>query len=662
MQGIILATDVTEVPFKNGEPAFENQVYDSDGDQIPDFTLNRAFPIHHPGQLFLSTSLNVYLTKGALPNYAEPFFWPYLDFVDPEQPENSQESAGNDPPPVKFNWKDSRIIGVGGFLPGWSQGDRWVANPINDLLKGATNILDWEIFSNYDFNHDDMEDMILRDFYYPQAPVQIADRILYLQMENYSWHHQFIDTQKWDYKLELAGLREMPASVIAFPDFSIYAVPYEERLSKYTRQEDWAYATFVAAEGYRYDSSEGIWEWSTLGGVVTDIFGGRGGNVPDSNAAQRSYLLGNSDSSPASFYYTIRPGFRGEYADLNGPPGLYFSPIDHKLHLLRASKGVWVLDGKREIRYRNLGGETIHQWSLIQGENELKTFISTPEYLLLLQDDQVKIMQAGISPILFTTLPPSNEEEWAKLGQDLEKNKPTFAVDDFEAMLQQFSGPTLTIEAANLSDFRLTQHGFRFTLNLLPDYQLQGAELLDIQDLAPGTYLVQYENSGPFRIVPLGSPSLQITVPANGILAEPGIAFSPNTLRVNLVNKGLADARVVTLSAKLILDDGTPINIGEKTTRVNGESTQEVRFDWIPKQAGASHVVIQAIAYGGQAPQGIQATAEHVEVIQIQDELKGTFMQTASAFGLVNIYPLLLLLIAIALISGLLVACIFKFS
>ncbi|MCK4725886.1 MAG: hypothetical protein KAT29_08785, partial [Anaerolineales bacterium] len=278
----------------------------------------------------------------------------------------------------------------------------------------------------------------------------------------------------------MAGLHEFPSTEVAFEDFSIRELPFEDWSVKFIGQ-DWAYATFVASEERKTASSEGIVEWGTLHGVVADV------SLPpdyefiyDTQQAQRNYLLGHADVSPAEFYTDIREGFRGEYGDIQGLARLYFSPIDRKLHLLKAQKGVWNLETKGEIRYENLGGDYLNQWTLLENGQALKNLFFVSGYVIYGGNGKLQITRMDAPPAIFETLPPRDQEEWLKLGSDLEQHKPAFAPDDFDAMIAQFEGPSASITGGSLHDLRLTESGFRFVLDLAPGYVLNRGDLLAI--------------------------------------------------------------------------------------------------------------------------------------------------------------------------------------
>jgi hypothetical protein len=557
---------------QNGDPAYEHEIVDSDDDGIPNYELIRAFPDREPGWFLLTTQIIANLSEVKRPNFQSPFFWPYLQLVDTTW--TLRRVPEDDDPPIKFSWQDSQLKGVQNFLPLWGLGNQWIAVSNFDFQKHVTNYLDWEVFAFYDFNNDTMMDMNFRNVYYSSLSVPGYDQILYPLQVNYSWHHKNIDQLVWDYKLELIGLHELPTSVIEFPDFSVYAIPFDEFLTQRLLQDDWAYATFVAAESY--GSSEGIWEWSTFGGVIQDMSLIPGQYiVPDSAQAQRAYLLGVIDTPPVSFYNKIRRGLRGEFAFLNGVAGLYFSPIDRQLHLLHANKGTWNLDENREIIYKNLGGEVINEWELWQDGEEIKKLVHVDDYIYFVENNRVDILKVDVSPILFTTLPPSNTEEWIQLGANLEKYKPSFAPDDFKSMFQQFSGESISINGANLRDFRITEYGLRFILELRANYTIIGPDWLGIQGQPPGDYLVKLNDY--FNTVSVTPAQMNLVIESQVIdVSEVGSIYG---LKLVATNSGILDSEELVVSLHADCGKG-PILLLQETTNVLGEDQLDWQLIW----------------------------------------------------------------------------------
>jgi hypothetical protein len=582
----ILGVPIKYLP-NDGRVALEQELVDSDQDGIPDYERGLSFPIAPSTWGFFRTGLNINIGKLPSSGFKGFFLWPYLGYAQAE--DGTATSASRRPddlsPPIHVDWQKGQIAEIAQFLPLWDAGDQWNLYATTPLVKEAVNVLDWERFANYAFSGSGTPDMI---FHLMQGglgeTIGTGAQTLYPQQVSYSWHQRNLGSLRWDYKLEMAGMHKLPATVVAFKDFSLREVPFEKYLGEFLSQ-DWAYATFVVAEQDYFDTNEGIYEWGTLQGVINDAFlyfsTGSVDN-PDSYIAQHDYLYGVADVSPAAYYTDIREGLRGEYADLNGPARLYFSPIDRKLHLLQAQKGVWNLGGGREIRTANLGGDHLNQWVLTQNGRPAKSLYAAAGCLVYQDAAGIQVIRAGVPEALFNTLPPRDKNEWVQLGQKLEADKPAFAPDDFAAMLHQFGQPSLSFTGATLSGFRLTSGGFRFVLELQPGFTAQGLELFQLQSSLPGQYAVTYD--GQFSAAPLTPAHLTIDLRLpKGQQIKAGDLIP---VQLAALNTGLEDAVSLKLFMQAENGDET-IEIGARQMDLFSNQAFQTSFDWQPVHSGS---------------------------------------------------------------------------
>ena len=580
----------------DGRPDYEYEIVDSNADGIPDYELRQSFPDLPYGWYPFLNGLSVNSGRRVQLNYEGFFLWPYLGSVEPATGSTADLSA-----PIRVDWQSGQIQGIGSLLALSGPGDAWSFWTGTPIVKNAVNELDWERFGNYFYSGSSTMDLVTHLIQgVPGDPQTVLSGSKVLHQQNFaiSWHFRNLGTLQWDFKLEMAGLHKSPPTLVNFKDFSLREVPFEQALTYFTEQK-WAFATFVAAEGNLYDTNEGLYEWETRGGVLNDaalIYSNA--RVPDSDQAQSEYLMGRTDKSPAQYYTDIRAGFRGEYADLmESKAQLYFSSIDHKLHLLKASKGVWNLDGKREIHYENLGGETLNKWSVWQDGKELKSFYYASGYNLLAEGNEVKITKAGISPVLFTTLPPTNKDEWTQLGAELEKYKPNFTADDLDGMFQQFSGLSIAISGASLSDFRLLQGGFRFVLDLHPGYTVNGADWKELRQLAPGQYLVVYDPGSNLgdgsQLTYLPWIGLSIDRPAATILQE-GISLD-DAFQLSPITPTQLSLEMSTQKADAAGTDGM-YRVNLKAINAGNQDSQELEVSLQARCGDNSQEILRAPA------------------------------------------------------------------
>lgn len=573
--------DVNMLP-NDGRLAWSQEVVDLDSDFIPDYELIQVFPDIPDDWKVYRTYLKLNVGKEPPLGFSNSMLWPYLGNADVEgwKPGYLERKPDNHlyTPPVQFDWESGRILGVGNFLPGYGRGNRYGFLSMTPLRKGEVNVLDFDRAVHYNFSDSSTPDMFFRLIRNgPEDSVQVGPTTLYAEQAGFSWHHRRLGTLQWDYKLELAGLYETPPTLMQFKDFSLRDVPFEDLLSWFTERNS-AYATFVAAEENSYASNEGIWEWMTLAGVVEDVSNGLT-TIPGTSDAQRGYILGKSDISPEQYYTDIREGFRGEYGEINGLAQLYLSPVDHKLHLLKTKTGVWNLGNTREIRYKNLGGDYISQWTLVDAGYSSKELYVTPEFVLLWDaKNGMRLVRSPIQPAIFNTVPPRDREEWLLLGDALNQYAPTFEPDDFGAMFDQFAGPKLSVTQSSLRDFRLTKSGFRFVLALEPGFQVIGPDLLELTGLSAGEYLVENRDE-VFLVSQLEPPRLSLA------LSPPQIADAVSPVLIAVQNTGLADALDLTLVAEAEVSDGSIVELAHDSVNALAGESEQFPID-IPSKVG----------------------------------------------------------------------------
>lgn len=563
---------------RDGRPALEQEVVDNDADGVADYQLISIFPDVPRDWGFFRTAITINIDKEPLPTLTDYFLWPYIGIAAPEMRQfNQRDPKDLSQSPILVDWQQGRIRGVTGFLPNPSTSNRWFFLSTIPLVKQKVNELDWEQFAFYNFAGSSTPDMILRLIRSgPAETIRAGQRILHLQKAAFSWHHTNIGTQQWDYKLELAGPQELPSTTANFRDFMLREVPYEDMLREYLSRQ-WAYATFVSAESNGYEDKEAMWEWGTIDGVILNISDPVSAVIPGSGQAWHDYLLGRTTNYPGRYYTNIREGFRGEFGEINGPGKLYFSPVDHKLHLINAQQGIWRLDDTSDIQYRNLNDDPyIDQWTfteVIDGAQPLtvtKQLVAADNYLIYSDDGAVVIRQTSINPALFEAVPPRNHEEWEELGSRLNASISSFGSNDFLTMLRQFDGPEIHIQGAKVTNYRpYSDSGFRFVLELMPGYQVSGPDLLGLDTPEPGKYVVE-NNGRMFSVTPLVPVQLSLDV------RQAAVGSTAPSLQITLDNTGSADALDLILVVEAESNNGSIIELARTTVQVLAGQTTRV--------------------------------------------------------------------------------------
>lgn len=609
---------------QDGRLAWSQEIVDLNSDSIPDYELIQVFPDIPQYQSVYRTSLNINIAKKLPVGFQGALLWPYLGCAEAEGWTLGYLERKPDAlyyaPPIWLDAQGGRILGVSNFLAGYGTGDRYGFLSMTHLEKNQINELHFDRTGHYYFSGSPMPDMFFRLIRQgAHESVQVGSKTLYAEQVGFNWHHRNLSTLQWDYKLELAGLYESPTTLMDFKDFSLRDVPFEELLWWFTAREC-GYATFVAAEERGYASNEGIWEWMTLWGVVTDVSEGLT-TIPGSKDTQVAYILGESTTSPAQYYEEIREGFRGEYGEINELARLYFSPIDHKLHLQKAQQGVWNLGGSREIRYYSLGSDYIDRWTLIENSTPIKDLYHASGYLVYDDSAGVQVIRTDTPRSLFTALPPRSQEEWVKLGESLDMYQPGFDADDFAAMIRQFDGEIYSLPGASLSDFRLLEQGFRFILHFQGGFGLVSyPEAWRATMTVPGVYAVSFDGS-TWEVKPSTPPEPHIAELTVGDSKKPLQALEWTTIKVTVDNHGLEDIHDLAMCAKMMIGDDQGQIVTRTVDLLPAEGSVYISWDWVPPSTGSWRVQVQP--YCGESLQGMSSEQMLSEVIvQVYDRVK----------------------------------------
>lgn len=527
-------------------------------------------------------------TYGAIQDYAGGTVPTTLLAGAEGRPYGIVKPYGQSFPPIQVDWNTGRIAYVGEFVASRGSDANWFTYSIRRIEPGKVADPNFESpFAFYDLAGDNdsvpelevrAERIVTDD---PFVPPQWRGRTY--QQIRYSWEQQ--EGQGWSYKLGLLGQQPIDSQV-QFPEFTLKTIPYEQ-FPTWVTTHKWDIATFVAAERDRYDSTEGIYDWSTGGAIRDKYYAGTG-------------------TPPAGLYQGIESGMRGEYSlRFGAQPELYFSPIDARLHLTGASRGFYNVDGNRRVIYQSLAGDGhIDFWQVFDGEQVVAQLVQRPGALLLAGNGQVSILEADVDQEVFRTLPPTNHEEWAQLGTQLDANKSGFAGDDLGAMFDQFAGQRLTLTGGVLSDLRLTDVGFRFVLDLQPGFDLGDFPVSGITE--PGRYVLEYDDAiGQFMAQPSSPPAPVIEAVTASASAT---ALQPVDLAISVANSGLEDALTVPLIVTGTGPDGSSSVIEQRVVDLLSSDEQVVRTSWTPPAPGNWTITARLYPHGGAVEQAADVT------------------------------------------------------
>lgn len=637
---------------RGSKPVFERLFVDADNDGVPEYYLYRLLAETPKSQGLERAS--ILSNEGRARPRPSPaaIFWPLLGRDSDDSHQNYFATA----PTIDYDWGLARIRDAGSA--GYPVESGFHINSLRYMQPHVRYVPDFEnTMAYYDLagDHDTYPELHIRHRYY-EADDLYGEKVWPAVNEvRYSWSQTGQPGLYWDYKLGLVG-RRLITSTVAFGDFPVAIVPYAE-LPRWVTGNTWDFATFVAREGKGYSSSEGIYEWAPIENKDQDIVraDGMASTGADSLSAL-AYVQGLTPDAPRDKFAFMRDGFRGEYSFKYGiQPYLYFSPIDRKLHLLNAERGVWNIDGNAEVRYASLSGRYIDQWTYTQRIAGPQAITITRQlnaagtHLLYSGGDEVVIREAGAVPSLFETLPPTNHTEWQVLGAKLGVSGGTFGPGDFKEMMRQFAGPEMTVSHARLRDYRpAAGNGFRFALELQPGFGVSGASLLDLTGVGPGTYVFTYD--GSFSLQPLTTPKLSLKLVARPARGTDLLVDSPLLVQIEAANSGSADARGLKLIVTTHQGQATETEISRQTVDVLAGAPARATLSWSPAAAGSAELRARL-----EGPDGavVAQVLQQVNVAAGRSDAERTLLTVSTAEGWH--LPALLLLLVLPFVTGLIV-------
>ena len=580
----------------DGHPDKEGEARDEDGDGVPEYLWYALTAPIPDSERIPRTGIQVNSGRHRPAPLTGVLFWPLLNLPQDPQGRNYFDT----PLFLGVDWKAGLIVSFN--FRGYPVEEGYHVNSTSGLRRGTINSLSFENpMAYYDLadDRDGRPELFIRLTYTPPGDpyfVSGGPTRLPLEMVQFSWNQRNHGALLWDYKVDLAGRHEL-GKTVALGETLIEQVPHEE-LPRWTVERPWAFATFVAYEtGEGYLSSEGIYDWPTLEEVMTyeGVYAGAtlqgvqaytGSSIKklaDTTQIQRDYVAGVSAELPESLYRDILAGFRGEYAELDGPVWLSFSPVDARLHLVGTKRGVYNAGSGRRVVYRDVDGDAlVNSWELFTGTQPVAQLLQAPGVLLYGAADRVQLRRADLPRELFRVQPPADHDEWARLDARLTANRRSFRPDDLELMLRQFGGPGLEVSGASLSGYRSLEGGaYRFVLELRPGFAVAGTDFLELAGLPPGTYIVTSAGAaGPFRVDPATAPLVSVSLVGTTLRELEG-----GRLRLALLNEGLQDVQEATLEVWAAAGERPGRIATQSVTLLSREPTAAV-VDWAPPRSG----------------------------------------------------------------------------
>jgi hypothetical protein len=615
---------------------YDLQIYDQNHNGKPEFDKRMILTPFLQDSAGLQTQMMANWADDELPISGGFSLWPYLDLAhEPGSGSSVVKNYPSTPPPIKFAPSTGRIDAIGEFVASRGGEHNCFYYSAVDWVAGELNESDFESpFCFYDLAQDGdrVPELQVRAAYWFPNDWHFLDGEVDgpYEMIRYSWDQE--NSQTWRYAVGLVG-RHLMDEIVTMAGLDVLTIPYEE-FPSWVMERTWDMAVFSEFTGRSYFTSEGNYSVSYPG-----------------NDEFAEYFTGRSDQQPAA-EYAPEVNFKMEWAmDTMSQPYLYFSPVDHRLHLRGATGGIWNLGAGNTIRYANLDGDAyLDQWQELQGGDVLQELNYARGLFVYAGQSLVTIKQADPRLSLFETLPPTNYTEWQDLGQKLSAVSPTFSPSDFMTMIAQFAGEETQITGATLRNYRITSDGFRFILTLQPGFTISGPDWLGLQGRPAGEYAATYD--GSYHLEILAPPALVLRFKEQSPdLGESLTANISGEIMVKIDNQGLEDAQQVLVMLGTSQAGGKITWSAPQMVRVLAGETTTASFQWAPPASGEWKLEVWANLLEPGPAGGTVASSEQVILVQAA---QGTNLrQEMSAFGVVAPWQVVLLLAAFLGTAGL---------
>ena len=522
--------------------------------------------------------------------------WPFVaGLIKPKY----ELATGTFRPPIIVNWETSQITHFSELVTVRNQNCSYSLYSIDRLALGEENTPNFETpFAFYDLSGEGVgyPNLLLRTERYPAEDPWSA---IESDMETirYSWRHGVGDWH-WDYKIEVLGFYPYSDTTpIADGLLSIDAPSYEA-FPEWVVEKEWPVITFIDIEGNGYISSEGLYEWSP-------------------RAVGLTYAIGWEDVQEEEAFTTLRRGLRGEYRSKRSlTPKLYLSPIDNRVHLFAAEGGLWNLAGDVVLRLHNLdGGSYINGWTrerlpvsvdaAPEGTPEEEVVEETIEdeeielapvvieealyalngHLLYSSGNEVILRQATYEPALLELLPPTDRATWLAFQQQVDPiTSQRRDGEDIKSWLTDFTGQSVVMRNASLSDLRATDEGFRFLLDVQANFAVQQSDLFNTDELAEGQYAITYDGQWQIEPVTITAPELMLSIELPKEQEQLSIE-AEIPIQALIQHNGTIDINNLQLIGTMS-QESEPVEIIRQKIDLLSDEITAIPINWQPKAAG----------------------------------------------------------------------------
>ncbi len=570
----------------DGQPDMEFTFHDSDRNGVPEYLLWRLFSETPPDRSALRARVWSNVGQSVPIQPTSELYWPLLVSAGSETFGGS--NYFDTPPFLGVNWSTMHLSPP--QFHGYPIEEGFHVHNLAYFNLGVVNYANFEIAqAYYDLaeDRDTRPELHIRHRYFGPEDPMAWDVPTAISEVRYSWHQFDTPELAWDYALGLAN-RVPVDSQIDFPDFSYHAVPYRE-LPAWVLNSSWDISTLIAPEGINYLSTEGIYEWGPVE-TGAHLVGGTGDastmSVNIQNSLMSRYLAGEEVQvdMPETFNEALRTGLRGEVRyTTSGSPFVYFSGVDHRLHLLHANHGVWNIDSTHRIDYLNSNGDAfIDQWSLVVDGVTTARLIQAGDYVILADEAGVTVRRSTEAEALFIMRPPADHADWLALGAQIEANRVESDPVDFQAMFAQIPGESWSYPAANLNHIRLTQEGVHFSMEARASNG----------DVPVSVYVIL--NGGTPIVAPRHTLGLSAVFDTGWLEEAQPVFRTPSRVGIQLSNDDTQDTNEVRVTLLATAPGKLPISVESTSVQLAAGEQKRLWFDWTPPEAGEWELSVTA--------------------------------------------------------------------
>lgn len=188
-------------------------------------------------------------------------------------------------------------------------------------------------------------------------------------------------------------------------------------------------------------------------------------------------------------------------------------------------------------------------------------------YLIYSGPNEVVFKKAIYNPSLFEVLPPTDNSSWQASKDKLEPYK-SVKRDPMNLLswLDAFPGESTNIPGARISSLQATKGGFRFMLSLPDGLKAQQSQILPLDGLKQGDYIVTYD--GQFNIVPAISPSITLTIPDSTLQQ-----YESQVLKLNFLNNGNVNLDDNIVEIRATSPQGKVLTLASQRLTIQGGTT-----------------------------------------------------------------------------------------